>query len=186
MIRYDLLVQDALRGMVRKVLADAARDGMPGDHHFFVSFKTHAPGVQLSHRMRAEYPEEITIVLQHQFSNLTVTKTQFEVNLSFKNIPERLIVPFDAVTGFADPAGPFEVKFEPQVLAEDETPVLTPVPDAPEAAEMPPARAKTAPKKDKVDKAEKPAARRPEPENEPAEDNQQGKVVSIDAFRKKT
>ncbi|MDH7799640.1 MULTISPECIES: ClpXP protease specificity-enhancing factor SspB [unclassified Beijerinckia] len=195
-IRYDLLVQDALRGVVRKVLADAAREGTPGEHHFFVSFRTNAPGVQLSQRMKAKYPEEITIVLQHQFWDLTVNETRFEVNLSFNNIPERLIVPFDAVSGFEDPTGPFGVKFEPRVpTTEAAAPAptlaavpLAAVPDATEAAEPAPAKAKTAAKKDKTEKAEKPAARKVEPESapEPIEDNQQGKVVSIDAFRKKT
>ena len=76
-IRYDLLVQDALRGMVRDLLTRASREGLPGDHHFFVTFKTHAPGVQLSARMKAQYPDEITIVLQHQFWDLSVSERQF-------------------------------------------------------------------------------------------------------------
>ncbi len=82
-IRYDLLVQDALRGMVRDLLQKVSREGLPGDHHFFITYKTHAPGVQLSSRMKARYPDEITIVLQHQFWDLTVNDRQFEVGLSF-------------------------------------------------------------------------------------------------------
>ena len=111
LIRYDLLVQDALRGAVRKVLSDVARDGVPGDHHFYISFRTHARGVRLSTRMRELYPDEMTIVLQHQFWDLSVTGEAFEVGLSFQNIPEMLLIPFDAVTRFADPSVGFELRF---------------------------------------------------------------------------
>ncbi|OYX69883.1 MAG: Stringent starvation protein B, partial [Rhizobiales bacterium 32-66-11] len=95
-IRYDLLAQEALRGVVRRVLSDVARDGLPGDHHFYVSFDPRAPGVRLSQRMREKYPEEMTIVLQHQFWDLNVSEHAFEVGLSFGGIPERLLVPFSA------------------------------------------------------------------------------------------
>jgi len=202
-IRYDLLVQDALLGVVRKVLMDAAREGTPGDHHFYVTFKTHAPGVQLSARMKAEYPDEITIVLQHQYWDLTVTDQQIEVSLSFKNIPEKLVIPFDAVTGFADPAAPFGLKFEPrnsrqgkQAPAEASSESQTkPTPitarSKPQAAAAP--SAKQAPKTDKVEKpaADKtmaePPAEKSAPAEKPAADAQNdGKIVSIDAFRKKT
>ncbi|QBR70178.1 hypothetical protein CU048_01555 [Beijerinckiaceae bacterium] len=111
LIRYDLLVQDALRGVVRKVLSDAARDGLAGDHHFYISFRTHARGVRLSSRMREAYPDEMTIVLQHQFWDLNVTDQAFEVGLSFKNIPEMLLIPFDAITRFSDPSAEFDLKF---------------------------------------------------------------------------
>src|ERR1700730_18577181 len=111
LIRYDLLVQDALRGAVRKILSDVARDGVPGEHHFFIGFRTHARGVRLSSRMRELYPDEMTIVLQHQFWDLSVTGEAFEVGLSFQNIPEMLLIPFDAVTRFADPSVGFELQF---------------------------------------------------------------------------
>jgi uncharacterized protein len=116
LIRYDLLVQDALRGVVRKVLSDAAREGLGGDHHFYITFRTHARGVRLSARMREVYPDEMTIVLQHQFWDLNVTDQAFEVGLSFKNIPEMLLIPFDAITRFADPSAEFDLKF---VLADE-------------------------------------------------------------------
>ncbi len=103
-IRYDILAQEALRGVVRRVLVDAAESGLPGEHHFYISFDTCAEGVRLSPRMLAQYPEEITIVLQHQFWDLVVTENGFEVGLSFGGIPERLAVPFAAVKGFFDPA----------------------------------------------------------------------------------
>jgi hypothetical protein len=112
LIRYDLLVQDALCGVVKKVLGEAAREGLPGDHHFYITFRTQAPGVRLSTRMREQYPEEMTIILQHQFENLSVNDHAFEVGLSFKGIPEMLLIPFDALTGFFDPSVQFGLKFE--------------------------------------------------------------------------
>ena len=111
-IRYDILAQAALRGVVRTVLADAAKKGLPGEHHFKITFDTTAPGVKLSERMRGRYPQEMTIVLQHQFWDLIVTEQGFEVGLSFAGIPERVGVPFDAVTAFYDPAVQFGFQFE--------------------------------------------------------------------------
>jgi hypothetical protein len=120
MIRYDLMVQDALKGVLRKLLADAARDGLPGEHHFFITFRTGSPGVRLSQRMREKYPDEMTIVLQHQFWDLGVTDHSFEVGLSFGGVPERLLVPFDAITGFFDPSVQFGLKFEQHEAANEE------------------------------------------------------------------
>jgi hypothetical protein len=111
-IRYDLLAQEALRGVVRTVLTDAAKNGLPGDHHFFVTFDTCAEGVRLSQRMRAQYPKEMTIILQHQFWDLAVTDDAFEVGLSFGGVPERLSIPFAAVKGFFDPSVEFGLQFE--------------------------------------------------------------------------
>jgi hypothetical protein len=112
LIRYDLIVQDALKGVVRKVLTDAATQGMPGEHHFYISFRTQDAGVRISQRLRDKYPDEMTIVLQHQFWDLVVTEHSFEVGLSFSGIPERLLVPFDSLTGFFDPSVQFGLKFE--------------------------------------------------------------------------
>ncbi|WP_127090593.1 SspB family protein [Aquabacter cavernae] len=117
-IRYDLLAQDALRGVVRRVIQDVARDGLPGDHHFFIAFDTRAPGVRLSQRMREKYPEEMTVVLQHQFWDLVVSDVAFEVGLSFGGVPEKLVVPFSALKGFFDPSVKFGLQFE---LAEEAT-----------------------------------------------------------------
>ncbi|MBS0245623.1 MAG: hypothetical protein JSR61_03310 [Proteobacteria bacterium] len=111
-IRYDLLTQQALRGVVRTVLVDTAKKGLPGDHHFYISFQTHADGVRLSDRLRAQYPEEMTIILQYQFWDLAVTEQGFEVGMSFGGIPEKLYVPFTAVTGFFDPSVQFGLQFE--------------------------------------------------------------------------
>ena len=94
-IRYDVLARDALRGVLRRVLTDAAEHGLPGEHHFFITFLSTADGVKLSPRLLAQYPDEMTIILQHQFWDLVVTEDRFEVGLSFGGIPERLVVPFD-------------------------------------------------------------------------------------------
>ncbi|MGY3651406.1 hypothetical protein ACVWW2_006697 [Bradyrhizobium sp. LM4.3] len=110
-IRYDVLARDALRGVLRKVLTDAASQGLPGEHHFFITFVSKADGVKISSRLLAQYPEEMTVILQHQFWDLTVLEDRFEVGLSFGGIPERLIVPFSAIKSFLDPS----VKIRPPV-----------------------------------------------------------------------
>ncbi|HEY2212191.1 MAG TPA: SspB family protein [Bradyrhizobium sp.] len=111
-IRYDVLARDALRGVLRRVLTDAAEHGLPGDHHFFITFLSKAEGVKLSPRLLAQYPEEMTVILQHQFWDLVVTEERFEVGLSFGGIPERLVVPFNAIKSFFDPSVQFGLQFE--------------------------------------------------------------------------
>ena len=111
-IRYDVLARDALRGVLRRVLTDAAEHGLPGEHHFFITFLSTADGVKLSPRLLAQYPEEMTIILQHQFWDLTVTEDRFEVGLSFGGIPERLVVPFNSIKSFFDPSVQFGLQFE--------------------------------------------------------------------------
>ncbi len=194
-IRYDLLVQDALRGMVRDLLVKAAREGLPGDHHFFITFKTHAPGVQLSTRMKARYPDEITIVLQHQFWDLIVSDRQFEVGLSFSNIPERLVVPFSALSGFHDPSVPFMLKFEPKDAAAAEEQSTEPTPMLQSVARLEAFKPEAS--KSEARDASKPGKRaaperavKADGSDEPADSQQPAasdasKVVSIDAFRKK-
>ncbi len=112
LIRYDLLAQDALRGVVKKVLSNVAKSGLPGDHHFFVAFDTNAKGVKMSTRLKSKYPEEMTIILQHQFWDLIVGEINFEVGLSFNGIPEKLVIPFEAIKGFFDPSVQFGLQFE--------------------------------------------------------------------------
>jgi hypothetical protein len=111
-IRYDLLVRDALRNVVRRVVADVAKNGLPGDHHFYICFETGAPGVRISPRLREKYPQEMTIVLQHQFWDLAATDAGIEVGLSFGGIAEKLFVPFDALKSFFDPSVQFGLEFE--------------------------------------------------------------------------
>jgi len=117
-IRYDILAQEALRGVVRRVLMDTAKNGLPGEHHFYISFDTRADGVRLSPRMLAQYPAEMTVVLQHQFWDLVVTESGFEVGVSFGGVPERLAVPFAAVKAFFDPSVQFGLQFEEMADAE--------------------------------------------------------------------
>ena len=131
-IRYDVLARDALRGVLRRVLTDAAENGLPGEHHFFITFLSTAEGVKLSPRLLAQYPEEMTIILQHQFWDLTVTEDRFEVGLSFGGIPERLVVPFNAIKSFFDPSVQFGLQFEPaEAAAEAPAANLPAVPAAP-------------------------------------------------------
>lgn len=158
---YNRLVDGALRTVVRQALRRAARDGLPGAHHFYVSFRTADPGVVIPEYLRTKYPEEMTIVIQHQFWGLEVTEEAFEVTLSFRKSPERLRVSFAALTGFFDPSVQFGLQFKPGEGGEAATAqVSRPALDAPAkpAAIAAPAA------------ADKPEA---------------GKVVTLDQFRKK-
>ncbi len=175
LIRYDLLVQEALRSVVKKVLGDAARDGLRGEHHFNISFKTNTPGVGLPASIKMRYPDEMAIILQHEFWDLAVVGEAFEVSLNFSRRPERLTIPFDAITGFSDPSVPFGFKLEPK-LPENARPA-EPEPE-PKAKPKAPAPALAA------RKLETPAptnGKAPEKVGE----GEAAKVVSIDSFRKK-
>lgn len=172
-IRYDILAQEALRGVMRKVLSEVARTGLPGNHHFFITFLTGAPGVRVSTRLRERYPEQMTIVLQYQFWDLKVTETGFEIGLSFSDVPEKLEVPFAAVRGFYDPSVNFELEFD--VKAEPVETETAPVEETPAKLPSPPRKSEKA---------------RPEDETvvTTASDEDAAKgaqVVSLDAFRKK-
>jgi uncharacterized protein len=166
-IRYDVLARDALRGVLRRVLTDAAEHGLPGDHHFFITFLSTADGVKLSPRLLAQYPEEMTIILQHQFWDLVVTEDRFEVGLSFGGIPERLVVPFAAIKSFLDPSVQFGLQFEPSEAA-SEGPAAK-LPAVPPPAALPVA-------------APAPAA---ESTDEPEKASEGAEVVRLDRFRKK-
>jgi len=111
-LRYDRMVEDALRGVVRQTLTEVAQHGLPTEHHFYVTFETTHRGVEIPDYLRQRYPSEMTIVLQHQFYGLKITETQFSVTLSFNNTPERLVIPFDAIRIFADPSVSFALQFE--------------------------------------------------------------------------
>jgi hypothetical protein len=161
-IRYDILAQDALRGVIRKVLTEVAATGrLPGDHHFFITFLTGAPGVRISQHLKSKYPEQMTIVVQHQFWDLKVNETQFEIGLSFSDTPERLVVPFNTIRGFYDPSVNFELEFEvPLSEEEDAGAEITAIP---------------------IESVAKPA----EPQAETGEEKKPASVVSLDSFRKK-
>ena len=166
-IRYDVLARDALRGVLRRVLTDAAEHGLPGEHHFYITFLSTADGVKLSPRLLAQYPDEMTIILQHQFWDLVVTEDRFEVGLSFGGIPERLVVPFAAIKSFLDPSVQFGLQFEPADAVDE--PTASKLPAVPAFASSP------AP-------AVEPAA---ESADEPAKPGVGAEVVRLDRFRKK-
>jgi hypothetical protein len=184
-IRYDILAQEALRGVVRQVLADAAKNGPPGEHHFYVSFNTRAEGVHLSPRLLAQYPEEMTVVLQHQFWDLVVTETGFEVGLAFGGIPERLAVPFAAVKGFFDPSVQFGLQFEEIAEAGGEAQEAGAPAGKDRGAPGPPAEHKgAAPAIAAVPTPANPETAKTAAE-EPAKPAGGGEVVPLDRFRKK-
>jgi hypothetical protein len=112
LMRYDLLTQEAMRGVVRRALQRVKKSGLPGEHHFYISFDTRHAGVTISERLRKDHAENMTVVLQHQFWNLAVDSNGFEVELTFNNIPERLVVPFAAIRSFFDPHAQFALQFE--------------------------------------------------------------------------
>lgn len=167
-IRYDVLARDALRGVLRRVLSDAAEHGLPGEHHFFITFLSTAEGVKLSPRLLAQYPDEMTIILQHQFWDLVVTEDRFEVGLSFGGIPERLVVPFAAIKSFLDPSVQFGLQFEPSEGAMEVPPAKLPAVPSPSA--LPVAASEEA---------------APESKDEPAKTSEGAEVVRLDRFRKK-
>jgi uncharacterized protein len=182
-IRYDLLTQQALRGVVHDVLADVAKKGLPGDHHFYIAFDTRAEGVGMSERLREQYPEEITIILQHQFWDLAVNEEGFEVGLSFGGIPEKLAVPFAAINGFFDPSVQFGLQFEE--IGEGQAAQVTPANSEAKPSE-PPLPAAASPKETTAapkEKVRSPAPVKAEPK--PAEPEGGGQVVRLDRFRKK-
>jgi hypothetical protein len=183
-IRYDILAREALRGVVRTVLEDAAKNGLPGEHHFYITFDTRADGVALSQRMRAQYPAEMTIVLQHQFWDLAVSADAFEVGLAFGGVPERMSVPFAAIIGFFDPSVQFGLQFEPAPQEPGEQPDATAKPET-AATGRPPAEHK---------RTSSAIAAVPAPANPPAavgpDDGPDkpiggGEIVRLDRFRKK-
>ncbi len=155
LLRYDKMVEAALRGVVREALARAAANGMPGAHHFYITFKTGFEGVELPEHLRAKHPEEMTVVLEHQFWDLTVEEDRFAVTLSFQNKPERLVIPFEAILSFADPAVKFGLQFQQAAAANQE--------------DHPPGAAET----------------EPESEPPAKSGDKGADVVNIDKFRKK-
>ena len=169
-MRYDLLAQDALRGVVRAALLRVRQSGLPGEHHFYISFNTRHPDVRLSERLRKKYEKEMTIVLQHQFWNLQVGERGFEVELSFNEIAEKLVVPFSAVKGFFDPAAQFALQFE---MIEEKVEVA--------AEPAPRLRDQAA----EAQLAEALPEALPAPPAGPRPSNDDQKIVSLDSFRKK-
>ena len=159
-LRYDKMVENALRGVLKEALGHVEKQGLPGDHHFYITFRTKFPGVFLPKFMLVRHPEEMTIVLQHQFWDLKVYDEHFEVTLSFNQVPERCLVPFAAVTAFADPSSKFGLQF--QTEEDDEEAETDEEVDA------------------EIETASKPTAIKGE-----AKEDERGQVITLDAFRKK-
>ena len=180
LIRYDVLAQEALRGVVRKVMAEVAQTGLPDEHHFFITFDTRFPGVRISSRLAAQYPDEMTVVMQHQFWDLTVTDTMFEIGLSFNGVAEQLVVPFKAISAFVDPHASFGLKFDAEAA------------DA-GAPECEAADAASDADGEEEDRGSAPVSEGTVVANDTAEgsaardsaDEASAEVVSLDAFRKK-
>jgi hypothetical protein len=198
-LHYDKMVENALRGVVRQALASVIEQGLPGSHHFYLTFRTTHPGVDIAERLHAQYPQDMTIVLQHQFWGLEVNDEYFIVNLSFSNIPERLKVPYSALVSFVDPSVKFGLQFQVpgETDSKDEKSGASGK-DAPalalasiggqtepkaknDSAKADNAKDDTAKKEPGKDEAVKPAG------DGAAEADKGGpeKVVSLDAFRKK-
>ncbi|RJF88174.1 hypothetical protein D3874_15075 [Oleomonas cavernae] len=179
-MNYGGMVQDALRGVVRQALTRVATQGLPGNHHLYLSFKTGADGVDIPEHLRDRYPDEMTIILQHQYWGLKVSDTGFEVQLNFNKMPERLVIPYAAMTGFFDPSVQFGLQFQPnQGDAQTVRPAISATPASARTTTEPtplvtskPAETETASKGE-----DKPA--------EPPAGEKRGEVLTLDAFRKK-
>jgi uncharacterized protein len=207
-------MREAMRGVLKRVLIDVAKSGLPGDHHFYISFKTTEPGVSLSSRLMEKYPDEMTIVLQHRFWDLVVHADRFEVKLQFNSIPERLVVPFNAIRVFVDPSVRFGHQFDDlEAGTADDTasPALKGTArSGSRNASNGPARGdrrRTSARKrsdrdadvisidDRVESASQPAEPQaqvtpaetppPPPASSPAPEASESKVISLDKFRKK-
>jgi hypothetical protein len=166
LMRYDVIVEEALRSVVRRALETVAEDGLPGNHHFYITFRTDFPGVDIPGFLKERYPEEMTIVLQFQFYGLEVDERQFGVTLKFNNTPERLTIPLNAVTVFADPSVNFALQFQFEEMDEDDEAdeIDQPMGDADILEHKPVQNEKKTDKKT---------------------DEKSGEVVSLDQFRRK-
>jgi hypothetical protein len=177
---YDALVDDALRSVVRRVLTQVAEKGLPGSHHFYISFRSTDPGVELPDYLRAKYPEEMTIVLQHQYWDLVIGEESFEVTVSFNKQQEHIKVPFAALSAFVDPSVRFGLQFDRKDKAAGDKPAAT-APATPTTLPAPDKRPTQAAPAGTDDKPEATAAADGEAKPEDAA----SKIVKLDSFRKK-
>ena len=132
-IDYGTLMHRAMRGLIHDVLEQVAREGLPGEHHFFITFDTRQPDVALADWLRERYPDEMTVVLQHWYEDLDVDETGFGITLNFGDSPERLYIPFDAIRTFVDPSVEFGLRFETAEVDEDDDEPEGPGGERPEA-----------------------------------------------------
>lgn len=164
MMDYQSLVERAMKGVVREALLKVGKDGLPGEHHLYITFRTQDEGVEITDRLISQYPEEMTIVLQYQFWGLEISEDAFEITLSFSGTNERLYIPFDAIVGFADPSVNFGLQFK---AAESDF------------AEIGPGEMQDI---EEIDDSDAP----PKSEDGGSDGEQKtGEVVALDAFRKK-
>ncbi len=192
LIRYDILTQDAMRGVVKKIITETAKVGLPGEHHFFVSFMTNFPNVRLSTRMRERYPDEMTIVIQHQYWDLKANETSFEIGLSFDDIPENLSIPYDAIKGFFDPSVQFGLQFDVNDDLDEDAEYLATETETTEPVAIEPEKLNTKKsigKQKRSAKKTKTGSENTDNSDDKIGDNTEEKisaeVVSLDAFRKK-
>jgi len=188
-IPYETLVQDALRNVIRQVLERVASDGLPGDHHFYITFHTNMAGVEMSARLKERYPDHVTIVLQNQFWDLVVEEEHFAVTLSFSDVPERLVVPFMAIQAFYDPVASFEASFDitPQIpSALPTTTIFVPKNEEDSQEQASPATMRVGVRNKKArETIQENGQNNPQDETHAGKDRKGAEVVSLDAFRKK-
>jgi len=171
LLRYDLMIEAALRDVVRETLSTVAQNGLPGEHHFYITFLTNFPGVEIPDNLRKQYPEEMTIVLQYQFFGLKLEDDFFSVTLSFNNIKERLRIPVEAITTFADPSVNFALQFQSGQADEEEG-------EEGDAEDMG--------VNDDGESGDKPKGKgRKDTKDKDKKDEKRGEVISLDMFRKK-
>ncbi len=169
-INYGALMHDAMRGLIRKVLEKIASDGLPGDHHFFISFDTCVAGVKIADWIKERYPEEMTIVIQNWFDNLEVDEDGFGISLNFGDTPEHLYIPYDAVQTFVDPSVEFGLRFDAPDFEDDD--FSDPISETADISEFAPQESSS--KEDQSSEEAKVSS----------ENKGQGEVVSLDQFRK--
>jgi hypothetical protein len=181
---YDALVDDALRSVVRRVLLQVAEKGLPGSHHFYISFRSTDPGVEMPEYLLAKYPEEMTIVLQHQYWDLEITEDYFEVTVSFNKMQERIHVPFKALSAFVDPSVRFGLQFDhkDKAAASEKGPAAVPT-QLPVVDKRPQLPVETKPEGAVASDGAPAAATEPAAEAKP--EDAASKVVKLDSFRKK-
>lgn len=184
-LSYERMVEDALRGVLRQALEITQTQGLPGSHHFYVTFDTTHPDVRMADSLRAMHPSEMTIVLQHQFWDLLVEDESFDITLSFSGVSQRLHVPFAAVTAFADPHAKFGLQFHVEFEDDDTSDMDEDDFEDEDEFEMPPVDNAIVTQRLKSDRQQNHDSSAEATEDDSLEDDDAGKVVTLDAFRKK-
>ena len=174
-IDYGNLMHEAMRGLIRKVLADVRDNGLPGAHHFFITFDTSHPDAELADWLSDRYPGEMTVVMQHWYDNLEVTEDGFSVTLNFGDAPEPLYVPYDAIKTFVDPSVEFGLRFETLTPEDEED-------EEDDEIDAPPAKLTKAPKPPEM--AEKPKVASKKSVTKKEAGGKDAEIVSLDSFRK--